>query len=729
LFFQEFFYTEIILASLGIILSLIIFFINIIKRFAFNLNRLFAIVALLLAILSALHLLQLLNPPFISRLLIMKMYALFLVLQALTVFHLIQIYPDGDIRKRIPYIILTDIPGIAVAAFAFLTDYVVKDVQVDRFINISTGQYVSIYLAVLAFYSIGGTIILFYRYLTLENRAFRRELLYLLLGTILGYSVMLAIIFLWPVLTDYSMYRSNFTYAPQIFLLIIFHHAVYDLPGVDFRQLYLRIFSWILLFNIMALPVAIGLYYIKDLLTGDITAVTAITILIFIYLFITYRILKPRFDNFLIREYSRIIGIINGFFRPADDEVTSDIQDIMWSSYYKSTIYSFKEKFDINRASFFILNKRENLFSLTYNFGEKPDRNSIMMNNDIISCLTMHPHVVGRSLLYNDRRFIPYREIMISFFDLNKYEAALPFLNQEGALFGVLFLGGHENGRAFIKSFLSALELYRIHFQRQMSSRLTIEEVKETQIIEHDRMVVSAIKKKITPEIIHQVPGIRVSSFHMNNSVSGGDYFDTIRLSRDRMCIFMSDTSYGGIDSAILGLELYTVLHSQQKKSMSPERILNTMNYVISSTEFSGKYAPSICMTLGSNGELEYSDAAYNPLTIYYPDNNSFTTYETKGIPVGVDKSNVYESKKLRLTPGCIGMLFSDGFSSAINETGESYAVNRARNIILKHRYETPMVISRNLFADFSRHIENKKQLNDVTMIIFKVTYPESPKK
>ncbi len=285
----------------------------------------------------------------------------------------------------------------------------------------------------------------------------------------------------------------------------------------------------------------------------------------------------------------------------------------------------------------------------------------------------------------------------------------------------VLFLGHLPGEKPYSKSFISALELYRIQFQRQLDNRLTIEEVKTEQISEHDRIVTKSIKSKIVPKSLFQVPGIRISSFYINNSDQGGDYFDSVPVARDKIALFIADTSYAGIDSGILALELYSILHTQKKGKLGPDEILTTMNRIVASTEYSSKYAPACCITYETGGDLLMANAAFNQLLMFSPEDHSFSEHSTEGVPVGVEPNTRHTALHVPYRNGSIGVLYSDGFSSAINSRGEQYDLLRVRDIIYQQRKESPAFLARKVYSDFSEHIESVKQSNDVSFIIFKI--------
>ncbi len=715
------FYTELTFIFASIAIAAVVALLHLIKRIRYNRNRLFAFLAVQVIFLNIFHFLQLLDLETVSQVILFKlnMAVLFSITQ--TAFHLFQIYPDGLIRKRIRSVLAGSIPGLAALFFIFYSDTIIKDVKVDVFISVSPGRTILFYLIPLFLYSAGGVAVLIYKSRKLENRAMRHEIVYMLAGTAVNYTLVLLLLIFWPLYTGESSFRNNFTNVPHLLQLMLVHYAVWDLKSIDFRSLYRRTISWIILFMLLATPVTLGLFYGKDQLLKDEAVATGITILIFMYLFFVYRFAKPRIDSLLDRDYNQSLATLRSFFDPLESTGYTDIQEIMWSNYYKWTINSFQKSFNTESASLFVFDRKQNIFRQIHSFGPKPESSTIKEDHFIVKSLRQYSKIMDMALIHSDPELEDLREDLLKFFADNKIAIALPVFSHEENLMAFLFLGNLPDERPYTKSFISALELYRLQFQRQLDNRLTIEEVKSTQILEHDRIVTTAIKKNIAPVNLFQVPGIRISSFYVNNSQHGGDYFDSVPIARDKIAIFIADSSYAGIDSAILSLELYSILHAQRKGNLGPDEILNTMNRIVSSTEYSSKYAPACCITYETGGDLLISNAAFNPILLFNPEDHTFQGYETTGVPIGVEGDTVYSSQPIPYRNGTIGVLYSDGFASAINGRGETYDLLRVRDIIYQNRKETAAFLTRKVFTDFREHIDSVNQVNDITLIIFKI--------
>jgi hypothetical protein len=107
-------------------------------------------------------------------------------------------------------------------------------------------------------------------------------------------------------------------------------------------------------------------------------------------------------------------------------------------------------------------------------------------------------------------------------------------------------------------------------------------------------------------------------------------------------------------------------------------------------------------------------------LILYDAARESFADLDTKGIPVGIDKSFTYESRTVPIMPGSIGILYSDGLESSLNTSGAAYTTGRVKDIIRLNRNDTPAMLVRKIYDDFRNFTKGSVLTTDVSLIIFR---------
>ena len=694
---------------------------NLVKRFKFTLNRLYSLLAFLVSIQYLLLLLQLLNIESFPLALIGRAYSALVVIISQLFFHLMQIYPDRLVRKRLIYIIISGIPGISVAAMVLFSNFFIADVTFRDDLYMHPGPFYEYYLWLIAAYLSGAVLILVYKTFKMKNKSLKREMLLLLAGISFSVATIIIISIVFPLIFKIVIFEDIGHAIAVSYMLVLLNYSVVDFINLNLKKIYLTTVYLIIVFILLFVPIVLVVTYIDIVFDDKNIAIASISIFLFVYLAIFFSRIRPRIEFMMQREYISLVNSFNETFQNINDFSYSSEQEVFWDSFYKGSIEVLVRRYKISGGYFFLYNKIDKDYKLAYSHGKVIRKKTIRTDHPLVKSIRGDVTIVDSAVLDFNENFQPYKDDISEFFEYNEIEIMIPFFNQEKKVMGLLFLGRLPGNRVYSKNFISVLDLFRIQFQHQLMNGLILEEVKARQIVEHDRMVAKSIKSKIKPGALKEVRGVEVSSFYINNSMYGGDYFSSIKINEEKAAYIIADTSYSDIESGILSLELYTVLNSQVRGLDSPDEILNTLNWVICTSRFSTKYSPVFCFVLSSNNELEYSNAAHNPLEVYNPRRNEFITYDLKGIPVGVDKGFHYEKKSVKLEQGSIGMIYSDGFTSSINEKGDTYKIKRVKDIIIERKMESPKQLVREIYSDLSEFIGNKKQVNDITLILFKV--------
>jgi len=82
----------------------------------------------------------------------------------------------------------------------------------------------------------------------------------------------------------------------------------------------------------------------------------------------------------------------------------------------------------------------------------------------------------------------------------------------------------------------------------------------------------------------------------------------------------------------------------------------------------------------------------------------------------------MYEKTSFDTRHGSIGILNSTGLVTAMNPAGDAYSIDRLKNIIMNKHDEQPSILTRFLYEDVLDFMQEKKQINDITIIVFKIT-------
>lgn len=718
------YYLDVFVTGLVIILYAYYFLYNVFRRFRFSINRLLTITTFFSILLFTSLGFQLLmyNSPlavFAARL---YFISILLILEFVFIFSML--YPQFEKQPSMWLVVALSVPGVAVAFFTFLTDGVIAGISFSSGILHSFGNHAFVYFSALGFYILAMQAMVVYKYGSIENDAFKNQLVYLYSGINAGIVLYLVFSLVFPILYGVHDYKNISLAFTSMLIGGVINYALSDVRILDFKRFYRSNVYWAVVLLTLFVPSYAIIYFSKALSAREYAIPTVgIAVFVFGYLFTFYRFGVPLIERLFNRGYLSFEKNVSGFFQELARLGDISDQGHFWDYFFDRTIQTLGDRFGIARGAFYLYNAKERRYDYAFSFGEKTDVMRIDESDPMIKCLNDYGKLIEVSLFISDYNLQKYRKLLYRVFRNNDVLVMIPYFNQERRLIAMLALGRLKNNRPYSVDLLSVLDVYRIQMEQILANAIMLEDVKNTQVVEHDRMVVESVKEKLIPGELKSVSGMRMSSLYFSNSQHGGNYFESIVLPGDKLGFLIADAGDAGIDSAMILLELSTVLHNQPEKYDSPEKMLNIMNWVLSTSRVSEKYSQVFYFIYSSkDGMLHYSGAAFNPPLLYDPGDDSFLDLDTRGIPVGIDKNFVYEAKSAATSPGQIGLIYSPGLTAAMNEKGEPYTPGRIKDLIRLNKKESPAIIARKVYEDFVSFTGDVAMLSDVSVVFFKIT-------
>lgn len=522
------------------------------------------------------------------------------------------------------------------------------------------------------------------------------------------------------ILYDLPLLRNPVLPIPLFFMLLITNHLVYDIKNDNFTKYYIFILYSCVFFGMLFFPLVFFLKNYEAITGLPESGFLLKSVIIFIYFLIIYRIMHP-IRNFITRwRYQTALHKINATLVPIEEPNKTNEGSSFWRDITADNFQGLKDAIGARSAYFILFDRKRNGFEYTSGFGPGLKPEFIDSESEVIKCFSAYRTVFERSDLMIDLGLNNIHPDVLKFLDDNDIDVSMPFMNIADTITGYLLIGKREGNRPYNRDILNALEIYRVKLQSLLIAEIILDEVTEEQVSEHDRLVVRTVKKRIIPSELDTIKGIRMGSLYINNSDTGGDYFDSVRLSRDRAAVFMADLSYSGIDSAMMGLQLYSMLHSRPATFSFPEKMLNTMNQVLHTSRITTSYARCCSMIISSDGNFLYACASYNAMVLYDHDKDTFSSIEIAGIPLGIDMHHRYSLTSGRIRENSIAILYSDGLFSSCNSSGETFPVKTLHETIRRHWRETPAVLTREIYSAYRAFTGDTTQLNDVSLVIIK---------
>jgi len=122
------------------------------------------------------------------------------------------------------------------------------------------------------------------------------------------------------------------------------------------------------------------------------------------------------------------------------------------------------------------------------------------------------------------------------------------------------------------------------------------------------------------------------------------------------------------------------------RKDIDCASVVTAINDSLSADFAIDKFATLFFMIYNrATGELSFSNAGHGPLFCYRAAENVCTRTSLDGVPIGIMEEVEYKQAKVKLNPGDIVVLYTDGITEMRNSSKEEYGLQRVYKLLMEN--------------------------------------------
>lgn len=241
--------------------------------------------------------------------------------------------------------------------------------------------------------------------------------------------------------------------------------------------------------------------------------------------------------------------------------------------------------------------------------------------------------------------------------------------------------------------------------------------------IERELTLAASIQQDLFPKKMPVPPGWDVAARNRQARQVGGDYFDGMPLRRDggeKVLYVVSDVAGKGIGSALLMANMQATLRALLDHEPTLEAIAREANELLYASTPSNRYATAFLLLMDpGTGEADFVTCAHNsPLLLRA--NGADEWLDGPGLALGMMKISTQQQAHVRIDPGDILVVYTDGVSEAVNEKDEEFGTERLREIVCRLRDQSARTIVDGVFQAIEYHVGDAPQHDDITLMVIK---------
>ncbi|MCX6157960.1 MAG: SpoIIE family protein phosphatase [Ignavibacteriae bacterium] len=291
-------------------------------------------------------------------------------------------------------------------------------------------------------------------------------------------------------------------------------------------------------------------------------------------------------------------------------------------------------------------------------------------------------------------------------------------------LLGALTFGMKHSGKAFSEEDIDLLKSFASQSAISLeNTRLNVEQINK-QKYEDEVNIAKRIQYSLLPDnnIIHTK--MDIAGYSEPAREIGGDFYDIIKLSDDRVLVAIADVSDKGIPAALYMSQVQAMLQFASEIFVSPMEILTEINKQIYDQLNRYSFVTILIAIFDvKNNIVKVARAGHTPL-IRVRNGKSENIY-TKGIGIGLDRQDIFnnniEEVTMELKEGDVYFMYSDGVSEAMDEKRELFGSENVERIVKDNSNGTPEMLKTNLLSGLSDFRKTASINDDITFVGIKI--------
>ena len=247
----------------------------------------------------------------------------------------------------------------------------------------------------------------------------------------------------------------------------------------------------------------------------------------------------------------------------------------------------------------------------------------------------------------------------------------------------------------------------------------------ESRIMEEQLEMAKDIQEGLNPMAFYDKDGIQIKGFTRAAKGVGGDYFDYIDIDENRVGALISDVSGKGVPASLVMVMIRTVFTSYiSRKDVDCSRVVSAINDSLSADFAIDKFATLFFMIYNrKTEELSFANAGHGPLFCYRAAMGACTASKLDGVPIGIMEDVEYKQARVKLNPGDIVVMYTDGVTEMRNPQKEEYGLQRVHRLLLEHSGLNAKEFVELLVKDVDTFRADASPHDDMTLLVFKREY------
>jgi len=237
----------------------------------------------------------------------------------------------------------------------------------------------------------------------------------------------------------------------------------------------------------------------------------------------------------------------------------------------------------------------------------------------------------------------------------------------------------------------------------------------------------AALQQALLPSEPRDVGSIAIAGSNVASQDVGGDYFDIVDAPSGKLVVGLGDVAGKGMPAALLMSHLSASVKAQIETERPLVEVMRRLNASVYQNLQRGTSGGSvnrfITLVLAElnpeTGEITYVNGGHNPPFLLRA-SGTLESLTDGGLLLGIMPEAQYAAGKVRLEPGDLLVLYSDGVTEARNLAEEEYGDDRLIAFLRESQAMRPAEMVASIIQNVRAFSRRERPTDDVTVVVLR---------
>jgi len=294
----------------------------------------------------------------------------------------------------------------------------------------------------------------------------------------------------------------------------------------------------------------------------------------------------------------------------------------------------------------------------------------------------------------------------------------VPLLGQDDKPLGVIQLDTRDLPHRYSDDDLDMLVSVSSQVSLAVANATLHEELQQQRDQERDLKFATQVQLGFLPNRRPKLPGYQFADYYEAAQQVGGDYFDYVRLSDEKVAVALGDVAGKGVPAALLSARLYSSARFHLLTKPTAAEALTGLNAELASSGLGYRFITFVVVIVDAKSQTATIANAghWPPLLRHSGGDVSDLAVEASGAPLGVLPDQSFRETSVPLRSGDTLLLFTDGITEAMNPRDGIYGADRLRHLLSAGPDSADEMIQ-SVITDVESFCDGRAQRDDMCLV------------